>query len=247
MRIILKPEIAMILEAIVGLTGHQEFSGFGFVNRVGEDLEVYDFVLLDVGSSGYTEICTADMIKLMERPDVSNCKLWVHKHPVGNGVPGPQNWSPTDNDTIEHSPLGGVPQLVQWSASMVRTPRGWVGRLDNHITKKTAHIEVEPAIPLGIFQQVSDLKISYLRKVVHQVEIKQKSIWDEALESDYEYKLLDFGDEEIIDDDEFVYEEENHDDEGWTDDDRWLDAGYTAQDLELPGWSYVPIPNRYRR
>jgi hypothetical protein len=253
MKIILKPEVALVLEAIVGLAGYQEFSGFGFVNKVNEHLEVYEFVLLDVGSAGYSEIGTADMIKLMERPDVANCKLWVHKHGMGNGIPGPQNWSLTDNETIEKSPLGGVPQLVGWSASIVRTPKGWVGRVDNHITKKTVHVGVEPAIPLAVFQQVSDLKISYLRKLMQKVEEKQKSIWDEAMDAELmQVELpLTYLDEEIIDDDEFLYDEEEHDDESWTDDSRWEDAGYTPQDLELPGWSYVSgrdyIPNRHRR
>jgi hypothetical protein len=72
------------------------------------------------------------------------------KHPIGNGVPGPQNWSGTDNATIELAPLGGIPELVRWSVSMVLTPGGWVGRIDNHLTHKTEHLEVSPNIPPAI-------------------------------------------------------------------------------------------------
>ena len=233
MKIVLRPEVAMILEATVGLAGNQEFSGFGFANSIDGYIDVYDFILLDVGSMGFTEIKTEDVVRLSERPDAANIKVWVHKHMVGDGVPGPQNWSGTDNQTIAEDPLGGIPQLVGWSASIVRTPKGWVGRVDNHITKKTVHVEVLPAIPLALFQKVSELKIAYLRSIVSKITEKSKHdlVYQEGL---FDYPSID---EEIVDDDEFILEDEDRDNEGWTDDDRWIDAGY--EEAELPGWSYV--------
>jgi hypothetical protein len=63
---------------------------------------------------------------------------------MGSGIPGPHNWSATDNNTILTAPLGGHPQMVRWSVSVVLTPAGWVGRVDNHLTQKTQHCTVEP-------------------------------------------------------------------------------------------------------
>jgi hypothetical protein len=86
------------------------------------------------------------MLELMDRDDAAGMKLWLHRHPVGNGIPGPHNWSGTDHDTCVNTPLGGIPELVKWSAAIVRTPRGWVGRLDNHIRKTTLHVPVLPDV-----------------------------------------------------------------------------------------------------
>jgi hypothetical protein len=122
--------------------GWREYSGNLFAERTEEDIEVYDFVLLDVGSWGYTEIRPELMLPLLDRPDFKNLRGWAHKHPVGDGVPGPHNWSFTDETNIKETPLGGVPELVKWSFSIVLTPGGWVGRIDNHITGKTLHCPV---------------------------------------------------------------------------------------------------------
>ena len=62
---------------------------------------------------------------------------------MGDSLPGKHNWSGTDNTTIT-APLGGHLEMVKWSCSMVLTPRGWVGRIDNHLKNITQHIEVVP-------------------------------------------------------------------------------------------------------
>jgi hypothetical protein len=93
----------------------------------------------------------------MKRSDAGNMKLWHHRHPVGNGIPGEHNWSATDRHTILHEPLGGIPQLVRWSASIVRTPLGWVGRIDNYINHTVVHVNVEPVVPREVFSKVQSL------------------------------------------------------------------------------------------
>jgi hypothetical protein len=55
-----------------------EFSGFGYCERRDGDIYVYDFVLMDVGSEGYTEIDPAKILPLMEREDRHNMKVWIH-------------------------------------------------------------------------------------------------------------------------------------------------------------------------
>lgn len=142
----LAPEVALKLMTVANITEGKEFSGFGFVEIRDDVLFVYDAVVLDIGSEVFTEIPTNELIDLMQRPDAKNMKLWLHRHPVGNGVPGTHNWSGTDNGTIKEMPLGGLPKLVKWSCSMVLTPRGWVGRIDNHLKEITQHIEVVPQV-----------------------------------------------------------------------------------------------------
>ena len=144
MKIVFKPEIMLELETIATQAGGLEFSGFGYIEAKDDDLYVYDFELMHIGSSGSTEIGAKDLIDLQDRPDAKNMKLWVHRHPLGSGIPGPSCWSGTDNKTIKEEPLGGIPALVKWSCSVVRTPLGWVGRIDNHVTNYIEHVEVEP-------------------------------------------------------------------------------------------------------
>jgi hypothetical protein len=44
--------------------------------------------------------------------------------------------------------MGVDPKLVQWSVAIVRTPGGWVGRVDLHVPKaRTFHCAVEPRLP----------------------------------------------------------------------------------------------------
>lgn len=150
MVITVKPEIMFRLMSYAAIT-RDEFSGFGFCERKksedGKDtvIEVYDFVLLDVGDYVYTEIRPEKFLPLMSRPDRKNMKVWLHRHPVGNGIPGPHNWSGTDEHTIRREPLGTTPEAANWSVSMVLTPGGWVGRIDNYLTGKTQHLEVLPS------------------------------------------------------------------------------------------------------
>jgi hypothetical protein len=118
-------------------------SGFGFVKVVKQDgetiFEVYDTVLLDVGSSAFTEIPAERILPLLDRSDAPKMKLWWHVHPLGNNQPGAHNWSSTDNHTATTTPLGGVPELVKWSISMVRTPQTWVGRFDRYQDGKVSN------------------------------------------------------------------------------------------------------------
>jgi len=141
MKIIVEAQVALDLERYVA-QNPLEFSGFGFCRREGDDLVMYDFAYLAGGSYGWTQIEPEKILALTKREDAGNARIWVHRHPLGNGKPGPHNWSSTDENTIQTAPLGGMPELIGWSASMVRTPKGWVGRIDNHLTKQTIHVEV---------------------------------------------------------------------------------------------------------
>lgn len=143
MKIIIKPEVMYRLMAYAAIT-RDEYSGFGFCERKEGDIYVYDFVLLDVGDPGYTEIEPARVLPLLQREDRKNMKVWLHRHPLGSGIPGPHNWSGRDERTIRLEPLGSTPEAVNWSVSIVLTPGGFVGRIDNYLNGKTQHLEVEP-------------------------------------------------------------------------------------------------------
>ena len=158
MKIIIQPEMYRLLMDIAHLYP-KEFSGFAFCTHTKDAIEVYDFVMLDMGSEVFTEIPPEVILPLIDRSDAPNMKVWLHAHPIGSGIPGPENWSGTDNQTILTTPLGGIPQLVKWSASIVLTPRGWVGRVDNYITHKTIHCEVEPrSAAQAMIQSVQERK-----------------------------------------------------------------------------------------
>jgi len=78
MNITLAPNVAIDLETITTQVRGQEFSGFGFVEQRPDGLYVYDYVILDVGSQGYTEIQPEDVMALASRPDAANMRLWMH-------------------------------------------------------------------------------------------------------------------------------------------------------------------------
>lgn len=127
----LAPDVALRLTAYRNST-QLEFSGVGFIRKEGKKLYVYDFVLLNVGSYGYTEIPPEKVAMLAAtRQDAANMRLWIHRHPLGNSTPGSHNWSGTDNATCEQEPLGSPAELTTWAAAIVLTPTGWVGRLDS--------------------------------------------------------------------------------------------------------------------
>lgn len=157
MKIVFSPQVAMTLEYITGARHGNEFSGFGFVERVDSDFLIYDFELLNIGSWGFTQIKPEKTLELLSRQDAGKLKAWIHRHPIGSGKPGIHNWSGTDNQTIEETPLGGIPEMVKWSISVVRTPLGWVGRVDNHLTKETLHVAVEPNITQAVIDEVRSL------------------------------------------------------------------------------------------
>lgn len=178
MRIVLEPHVALYLETVGAQTRGLEFSGLGFIKIDGEDLVVYDVVLMDIGSEGFTEFDTAQIAALMQREDRQQMRLWFHCHPIGTGTPGPENWSGTDENTAVNTPLGGVPELVGWSAAIVRTPRGWVGRVDNHKTRQTLHVEVAGQVDQAGFDSISRL---VARKVSREATARFGKIGSRAL------------------------------------------------------------------
>jgi hypothetical protein len=158
MKIVIDPKLMARLLCYAVAT-ENEFSGFGFCERKDGDIHMYDFVLLDVGSYGYTQTDPKTMLPLFERPDRKNMKIWLHRHPIGNGIPGPHNWSGRDELTIRSEPMGSSPQDIQWSVSIVITPAGFVGRIDNYLKGITQHLEVEPK-SVDFFAEVRSLERS---------------------------------------------------------------------------------------
>jgi len=158
MKLRMTANVALQLETAVKETNGLEFSGLGFVQKENDGLCIYDVEIMHVGSEVYTEIDPEKIFPLMDREDNENLRVWFHRHPVGNGRPGPHNWSGMDEATIQTTPMGGIPELVKWSVSIVRTPGGWVGRIDNHLTKETLHTEVHPMLPEGFIPKIVAMK-----------------------------------------------------------------------------------------
>ena len=148
------------LETWISSAAGREVSGVGIMEK---DPEAKTFTLrkcwlMAAGSVAYTEIPGAKMMKLIKegvRPD--QLKVWWHRHPVGNGIPGPHNWSGTDNNTIRNEPFGIDPSMVKWLLSIVRTPRGWVARYDSHEAKKTIHMSVNTRISPKEYEATASL------------------------------------------------------------------------------------------
>jgi hypothetical protein len=159
MKLSLSPSAAIELETIANQTRGHEFSGIGRLSKNGDGMVVEDIVLLDVGSQGLTEISANDLYEVSQME--GDWRVWFHRHPVGNGKPGGHNWSFTDETTIQTSPLGGIPQAIKWSVSIVRTPGGWVGRIDNHISGKTVHLPVEGQGPVRAYKRAGELLEAY--------------------------------------------------------------------------------------
>lgn len=207
MRLRVEPLVALALETAVVQAGNLEVSGFGWIKREGDVLTIYDYCVLHVGSWGFTQIDHSIVAKLAEREDAGNMKLWWHKHPI-------YGWSGTDEATIRDEPLGGIPELIQWSASMVRTPKGWIGRIDNHIHKITQHVEVE-GFPKDVIAVVESLMPPPSSGYVPH------TIWDDGDEDDEYMQLLedclwdeDCLEENLAQEDEAVDWDEDMDDEG---------------------------------
>ena len=164
MNIFISPEIFLRLCVIEDIAGDREFSGYGFVNVENRDgdkaFTVYDIELLDIGSPGFTEFSSAKILKILDREDANRMKLWFHRHPFGNGVPGPHNWSETDNSTCTNEPLGCPdPDKVGWALAMVLTPKGWVGRIDQFKDggHKVTHIPVHADIDFSFVEKTEKL------------------------------------------------------------------------------------------
>jgi len=137
------------LETWISSAGGREVSGVATmnVNAEAKTFTMSKCWLMAAGSVAYTEIPAERMQNLIKegvRPD--QIKVWWHRHPVGNGIPGGHNWSGRDNQTIRDEPFGIEPEMVGWLLSIVRTPRGWVARYDNHLRKETTHMPVTTRI-----------------------------------------------------------------------------------------------------
>lgn len=166
MHILLEPHVAISLEAMAVQTGRLEFSGLGTCHRDGDAIVIDDVRLMDVGNEGYTEAPPKEIYDYLQYVQAQNkqIKVWYHRHPMGNGKPGDHNWSGRDVATIKNEPLGGFPHLVKWSVSIVRTPAGWVGRLDDYINNKTYHLEVLGQAPQEVLDRTYELTARYYAK-----------------------------------------------------------------------------------
>jgi hypothetical protein len=161
----LTPDVALKLETVTAQMRGKEFSGIGFVRFEKGDFEVYEVIVISVGSEVYTEIPSQKILQLMARSDAGNMKLWFHRHGLGNGIPGDHNWSGTDTRTAREEPLGcpvGMAHLVKWSVSIVRTPNGWVGRYDTYGENgKATHLRVTPSLAQTITPELDVLRQAY--------------------------------------------------------------------------------------
>ncbi len=158
--IVIKPEVSAKLSLMEDASRGNEFSGFGFGDRSGCEFVIYDVVLMDIGTYAYTEFAPEKILKLMDRSDHDKMKVFFHRHPLGNGIPGSHNWSGIDERTIIETPLGGIPELIEWSVSIVKTPKGWVGRIDNYLSKKTIHMPVKFDGMQEVYAAISEIATS---------------------------------------------------------------------------------------
>ena len=164
--ITLSPQAELKLTAYAiatgGYPGGLEFSGLGLIEKQGSVFNVIDVDLFGVGSGGYTEFSPERSSKMLEDP---RCKLWFHRHPI-------TGWSGRDEQTATREPLGGPPELVQWSVAIVLTPNGWIGRVDIHVPKsKTHHCKVEPAVASPeVLEQAQRLVTPELQALVEDLK-----------------------------------------------------------------------------
>jgi hypothetical protein len=162
--------VEVTLTAWVLATGSKEFSGFGLIEQEGDIFHVVDVFLMGVGSEEFTEFNHERQHQLvMALGGDPRLKLWFHRHPIGSGNPGERgNWSGTDEHTAKKEPMGVDPKLVQWSVAIVRTPGGWVGRVDLHVPKaRTFHCAVEPRMPSAeILEEAKQLLTPQLNEYI---------------------------------------------------------------------------------
>jgi hypothetical protein len=115
------------------------------------------------------------------------------RHPLGTGVPGLHNWSGTDEHTIQVEPLGSPAALVGWSCSIVRTPKGWVGRIDNYKTGQTKHVPVS-GVDVATVNLIEALKAEKAAKEVPVLAGIYTQTEMELGEADFPEELVDRGD-----------------------------------------------------
>jgi hypothetical protein len=209
MKIVLDPLVMLKLETYASQT-RNEFSGFGFVDldREHQIFHVYDVVILDVGTYTWTEIPSRKILEVIQRPDARKMKLWFHRHPMGNGIPGMHNWSGTDDNTCRREPLGNsMPELVGWSISIVRTPLGWVGRYDTYGPNgATAHLNVEPSFALEASRNIFELISEHSNRRGGLSEMEND--WDDDPDA---YLGLD-GDDDLDEEEEGSWDDEDEED-----------------------------------
>lgn len=218
MKILIDPVPFIQLHVVEAVAQSREFSGYGFVEVEEHDGEkhfrIYDIELLDIGSAGYTEFDSKAILEVLEREDANHMKVWFHKHPLGNGKPGPHNWSQTDENTCVNEPLGCPdPMKVKWALAIVLTPKGWVGRLDQFKDgkHKTVHLEVEANIDWSILTKAKGLlkKVERAEKKAEKgngktkVTAKQMTSVDDLEEAhaclDEGFQMLDYAEMMIED------------------------------------------------
>ncbi len=98
---------------------------------------------------------------------------------MGSSIPGPKNWSFTDHNTARNEPLGAAfPPTSGWSCSIVLTPTGWTGRVDEYGPGKgTTYCEV---VPNPIAEMAHDLKLLAWRAKGRYGRIAQgEESWDD--------------------------------------------------------------------
>lgn len=175
-------DLALVkLESWCATAGGREVSGLGTVEYKDGNFHVLDAYLLDAGSEVFTNIPPERIAELHSSGvDISKLKLWWHRHPVGSGEPGPQCWSSIDENTITNTPLGSSPELVKWSVSIVRTPRGWVGRMDHYVKGQTVHCAVEQPLTVKDHDEVFRmLHRGQQQSYLHTPKIKDRRVTKE--------------------------------------------------------------------
>jgi len=199
-------QVASELNA-VGAWTKNEFSGVGFCKWSDDNktLIVYDVVVLDVGTYGWTEIRPEDLRWALDHPDRKNMKLWFHRHPVGRGEPGPQSWSGTDHNTCRNEPLGAAfPPTKGWTASIVLTPTGWSGRIDEYGKDKgTTYVDVVPNFVADNIEALESLDARavkrYSRIQVSEIGSGQRTaLPNDFVDEEFDYFLWDDVDEEVL-------------------------------------------------
>lgn len=193
LQIELAPHVAIELQTAAIHSRGKEFSGFGFVEKRESSIYVYHVEILDIGTETFTELKPEKILPLMQRPDRQNMRLWLHAHPMGGNVPGPFNWSGTDERSIQETPMAGDPEMVGWSCSIVLTAmKVWVGRIDNHKTKQTVHVPV-----VGQAEHIhSRMQVLWGEMVARTPQSTWRTFRVET-KSDEEEEILPFGEEEI--------------------------------------------------
>jgi hypothetical protein len=190
----------------------REFSGFGwgkwFRQPDGSSVyKIYRYKLLDVGTAVFTQIEPQDILPLLNDPDLANMHVWQHSHPMGDAREiGPHNWSGMDDHTARFEPLGSTPEMAHWSISIVRTPTGWAGRLDNYGKNATTlHCEVFPNPLLDLLPTIKDLSLraegKYRGNAYSEIPVGDEQFEDRLWENGWEIEPDD--DEEREDDDGF--------------------------------------------